>query len=150
MANLNRVLIIGRCTRDPEMRYTPRGVALAEIGVAVSRVWKDESGGKREENTFIDCTLWGRLAEVAQQYLKKGSPVFLEGRLQMDSWEKDGQKHSKLKVVAGSLQLLGRREEGDPAPAAPRPTAFARERSQPVSASKAPGVDPELNVDAPF
>ena len=112
MPSLNRVLIIGNCTRDPEMRYTPRGTPVCEIGVAVNRVSQDEAGERREEVTFIDCTLWSRLAEVAVKYLAKGSSVFVEGRLQLDSWEdrQTGQKRTKLRVVAENLQLLGPKE----------------------------------------
>jgi single-strand DNA-binding protein len=129
MANLNRVFIIGNCTRDPEMRYTPKGVALAEIGVAVNRTWKSETGDKQQETTFIDCTLWGRLAEIAGQYLKKGSPCMIEGRLQMDTWDdkQTGQKRSKLKVIAEHLQLLGSRSESDASSSAPpRPSGSTR------------------------
>src|SRR6478672_13807662 len=100
MPSLNKVMLIGNLTRDPEIKYTPKGTAIAEIGLAVNRVYSTESGEKREEVTFVDVTLWGRQAEVAGEYLKKGRPVYIEGRLQMDSWEDKatGQKRSKLKV----------------------------------------------------
>src|SRR6059036_2839554 len=102
MASLNKVMLMGNLTRDPEVRYTPKGTAVAEIGLAVNRTFTAENGEKREETTFVDVTLWGRQAEVAAEYLKKGRPVFIEGRLQMDSWEDKttGQKRTKLKVVA--------------------------------------------------
>src|SRR5271166_4210436 len=87
MANLNRVLLIGNLTRDPEVRYTPKGTAVAEIGLAVNRIYSGEDGEKKEETTFVDVTLWARQAEVAGQYLKKGRPVFIEGRLQLDTWD---------------------------------------------------------------
>ena len=114
MGSLNRVLLIGNLTRDPEIRYTPKGTALTEIGLAINRVLSDEDGEKREEVTFVDLTLWGRLAEVTEKYLKKGSPVFIEGRLQLDSWDdkQTGQKRSRLRVVAESLQFLGGRTQG--------------------------------------
>ncbi|HEY0793543.1 MAG TPA: single-stranded DNA-binding protein [Chthoniobacterales bacterium] len=110
MANLNRVLLIGNLTRDPETRHTPQGTAVAELGLAVNRVIPADDGGeRREEVTFIDITVWGRQAEVAQQYLTKGRPVFIEGRLQLDTSDdkQSGQKRSKLKVVCEHLQLLG-------------------------------------------
>lgn len=114
MASLNKVLLIGNLTRDPDVRYTPKGSAVAEIGIAVNRSYTLDSGEKREEVTFVDVTLWGRTAEIAAQYLKKGRPVFIEGRLQLDSWDdkQSGQKRSKLKVVGEAMQFLGGRGEG--------------------------------------
>ncbi|TAE90556.1 MAG: single-stranded DNA-binding protein [Verrucomicrobia bacterium] len=108
MANLNKVLLLGNLTRDPELRYTPKGTAVADIAVAINRVWNNEQNQRQEETTFVDITLWGRQAEIAQQYLTKGRGVFIEGRLQMDSWEDkaSGQKRSKLKVVAENLQFM--------------------------------------------
>ena len=115
MANLNRVLLIGNLTRDPEVRYTPKGTAVTEIGLAVNRIYSGEDGEKKEETTFVDVTLWARQAEIAGQYLKKGRPVFIEGRLQLDTWDdkQTGQKRSRLRVVAENLQLLGSRQEGE-------------------------------------
>ena len=114
MASFNKVILLGNLTRDPEVRYTPKGTAVAELGMAVNRVYTAENGEKREETTFVDVTLWGRTAEIAGEYLKKGRPVFIEGRLQLDSWEDktSGQKRSKLKVVGEGLQLLGARPSG--------------------------------------
>jgi single-strand DNA-binding protein len=108
MANLNKVLLLGNLTRDPELRYTPRGTAVADIGIAINRIWNNEQNQRQEETTFVDITLWGRQAEIAQQYLSKGRGVFIEGRLQMDTWEDktSGQKRSKLKVVAENLQFM--------------------------------------------
>lgn len=123
MSSFNRVILMGNLTRDPEVRYTPKGSAVAEIGLAVNRVYSTDGGEKREEVTFVDVTLWGRTAEVAGEYLKKGRPVFIEGRLQLDSWDdkQSGQKRSKLKVVGESLQLIGgkpdRQEPSRPAAA---------------------------------
>jgi single-strand DNA-binding protein len=111
MASFNRVILVGNLTRDPELRYIPSGTAVSDIGLAVNdRVkrgdqWVDEA-------TFVDITLWGRTAEIANEYLSKGSPVLIEGRLKLDRWEKDGQKHSKLKVIGERLQMLGAREGG--------------------------------------
>src|SRR5436190_14804004 len=114
MASLNKVMLIGNLTRDPEIKYTPKGTAIADIGLAVNRNYTTESGEKREEVTFIDVTLWGRVAEIVGEYCKKGRPLFVEGRLQLDTWEdkQSGQKRSKLKVVGENIQLLGSREGG--------------------------------------
>ena len=86
MANLNKVMLIGNLTRDPEVRYTPKGTAVTDIGLAVNRTFSVE-GDRREETTFVDITLWGRQAEIAGQYMKKGRPIYVEGRLQMDTWQ---------------------------------------------------------------
>ena len=114
MANLNKVLLLGNVTRDPEVRYTPKGSAVCDLGIAVNRAYTTDSGEKREEVTFVDVTLWGRTAEVASEYLKKGRPVFIEGRLQMDTWDdkQTGQKRTRLRVVAENMQLLGGRPSG--------------------------------------
>ena len=114
MASFNKVLLLGNLTRDPEVRYTPKGTAVTELGMAVNRVYTAENGEKREETTFVDVTLWGRTAEIAGEYLKKGRPVFIEGRLQLDTWDdkQSGQKRSKLKVVGEGLQLIGSRPGG--------------------------------------
>jgi single-strand DNA-binding protein len=107
-------MLIGNLTRDPEIKYTPKGTAIADIGLAVNRNYTTESGEKREEVTFIDVTLWGRVAEIVGEYCKKGRPLFVEGRLQLDTWDdkQTGQKRSKLKVVGDNIQLLGSREGG--------------------------------------
>ena len=108
MASLNKVLLIGNLTRDPELRYTPSGTAVADLSIAINRKYTTASGEKKEETCFVDVTLWARRAEVASQYLKKGSPLFVEGRLHLDKWENnEGQKRSKLKVVAQNFQFIG-------------------------------------------
>ncbi len=115
MASLNRVMLIGNLTRDPEVRYTPKGSAVADLALAVNRNYTAESGEKREEVTYVDIVLWAKLAELAGQYLKKGRPVFIEGRLQMDQWEdkQTGQKRSRLRVVGENMQFLdSRRDSG--------------------------------------
>lgn len=108
MANLNKVMLIGNLTRDPELRHTPKGSAVADLGLAVNRKVQDGNGGWKDETTFVDVTVWGSSAENAQKYLTKGRGVFIEGRLQMDVWDDKatGQKRSKLKVVADNLQFL--------------------------------------------
>lgn len=114
MANLNKVFLMGNLTRDPELRYTPKGTAVAELGLAINRVWNNDQGQKQEETTFVDVTLWGRTAELAQQYLTKGRPVYVEGRLTLDTWDdkQTGQKRSKLKVVGETMQFLNSGERG--------------------------------------
>ena len=114
MASVNKVMLIGNLTRDPEIKYTPKGTAIADIALAVNRTYSTESGEKREEVTFIDVTLWGRVAEIVGEYCKKGRPLFVEGRLQLDTWDDKatGQKRSKLKVVGENIQLLNSREGG--------------------------------------
>lgn len=115
MASFNKVILVGNLTRDPQVRYTTSGTALAEIGLAVSRQWFDkQSNQKREETTFVDITLWGRQAEVAGEYLAKGRPVLIEGRLQLDTWDdkETGQKRSKLRVVGENMTMLGSRNDG--------------------------------------
>ena len=106
-ANLNKVLLIGNLTRDPELRYIPSGSAVATFTVAVNRVYKDQAGEKKEQTSFIRVVVWGRRAEVCGEYLSKGSPVFIEGRLQSRDWEtQDGQKRSTVEVVADNIQFL--------------------------------------------
>lgn len=115
MASYNRVILVGNLTRDPEVRYIPSGTAVSEIGLAVNRSWYDkQSNSRKEETTFVDVTLWGREAEVAGEYLSKGRPVLIEGRLQLDSWEdkQTGQRRSKLRVVCERMQMLGSRGGG--------------------------------------
>jgi len=114
MASFNRVVIMGNTTRDTEVRYLANGTAVGDTCVAISESRKDANGNKIEDVTFVDVTLWGRTAEVAGEYLTKGSPVLIEGRLKLDSWQtQEGQKRSKLKVVAETMRLLGGRSPGD-------------------------------------
>ncbi len=113
MASFNRVILVGNLTRDPELRYIPSGTAVSEIGLAVNdRVKRGDQWV--EETTFVDVTLWARTAEIANEYLSKGSSVLIEGRLKLDRWEKEGQKHSKLRVIGERLQMLGGRGGGGP------------------------------------
>ncbi len=116
MANLNRVLLIGNLTRDPELRVTPKGTAICQFGLAISRSFKDESGQTREEATFVDIEAWGKQGELIAKYCTKGRPLFVEGRLRFDQWEdkQTQQKRSKLKVVLENFQFLGGREGGAP------------------------------------
>jgi single-strand DNA-binding protein len=114
MASFNKVLLLGNLTRDPEIRYTPKGSAVCDLGIAVNRQYTLENGEKREEVTYVDVVLWARLAEIAAEYLKKGRPIFIEGRLQLDTWDdkQSGQKRSKLRVIGETMQMLGSRSGG--------------------------------------
>lgn len=112
MASFNRVVLVGNLTRDPELRYTPSSMAVTDVGLAVNDRRKGANGEWIEETTFVDVTVWGRTAEVLAEYCRKGSNILIEGRLKLDSWEKDGQKRSKLKVVCETMQMLGARGEG--------------------------------------
>src|SRR3954453_15888057 len=109
MASFNKVILLGNLTRDPEIRYTPKGSAGCDLGIAVNRQYTLENGERREEVTYVDVVLWARLAEIAAEYLKKGRPVFIEGRLQLDTWDdkQSGQKRSKLRVIGENMQMLG-------------------------------------------
>ncbi|MGW8257899.1 MAG: single-stranded DNA-binding protein, partial [Thermoguttaceae bacterium] len=108
MASFNRVILVGNLTRDPELRYIQSGTAVSDIGLAVNDRRKNSNGEWVEETTFVDVTFWARTAEVASEYLSKGSPVLIEGRLKLDSWEtQDGQKRSRLRVVCERMQMLG-------------------------------------------
>lgn len=112
MASFNRVILVGNLTRDPELRYIPSGTAVTEIGLAVNDKYKNKQGEWVEEVTFIDITLWARQAEIASEYLSKGAPVLIEGRLKLDSWEKEGKKQYKLRVVGERMQMLSARGQG--------------------------------------
>jgi single-strand DNA-binding protein len=154
MASLNKVMLIGNVTRDPEIKYTPKGSAVADLGLAINRNYTNQAGEKVEEVTYVDVELWGRLAEIAGEYAKKGRPIFIEGRLRIDSWEDkaSGQKRSRLKVVGEGLQLLGSGGGGgeyDGGDEAPRSAPRAQSRPQPSAAPKRPPVEPE-DDDIPF
>ena len=154
MPNLNKVMLMGNLTRDPEIKYTPKGTAIANFGIAINRVFTPEGGERREEVTFIDLEAFGRTAEVIGEYFKKGRPIYVEGRLKLDQWDdkQTGQKKSKLGVVAETVQFLGSAptagEGGAPAaPRAPRPSAPAASAppAEPVE-----GDGPPESDDVPF
>lgn len=152
MASFNKVILVGNLTRDPELRYTPKGTAIAKIGLAVNRVWTNESGEKKEEVTFVDVDVFGRTAENVAQYLRKGSPLLVEGRLRLDQWDdkQTGQKRSKLGVVGETIQFLGspRGNEGG-APVAPRAAAAPAGAAVPP-AEPVEGDGPPESDDVPF
>lgn len=147
MPNLNKVMLMGNLTRDPEIKYTPKGTAIANFGLAVNRNYTTESGEKREEVTFIDLEAFGRTAEVIGEYLKKGRPIFIEGRLKLDQWDdkQTGKKMSKLRVVVDSFEFLSSREGGGPpAEGQGAPSAPAQRRAP--SAPPKPPADPDLDA----
>jgi single-strand DNA-binding protein len=155
MASLNRVILLGNLTRDPELRYLQSGMAVVDIGLAVNDRRKNATGDWMDEPTFVDVTLRGRTAEIAAEYLSKGSQTMVEGRLKLDSWEtQDGQKRSKLKVVGERLILLGAKGEGRGAAApAGRPAARQNsEYSQPAQPDDFDSPPPESSggEDIPF
>ena len=127
MPDYNRVILMGHLTRDPEMRYTPNNTAVCNIGLAVNRKWKNQqTGEQQEEVTFVDCTAFGRTGEVVHEYMAKGRPLFVEGRLKLDQWQdKDGNNRSKLKVIAESIQFIDPpKREGGEAPKSDDDIAF--------------------------
>jgi single-strand DNA-binding protein len=145
MASYNRVLLMGNLTRNPEIRYTPTGTAVADLGLAVSENFKNKAGEMVEQNCFVDIVVWGRQAETSAEYLQKGSPVFVEGRLQLDKWEnQQGEKRSKLRVRADRVQFLGTPGKGTESSAAP--AASAPQDAAPQQ--PAPPVDDD--DDVPF
>lgn len=131
MASYNRVILVGNITRDIELRYTANGTAVTEVGLAVNDRRKNPQGEWVEETTFVDVTMWGRTAQVANDYLGKGAPCLIEGRLKLDTWETDGQKRSKLRVVCERMQMLGQRAGGGGG------GSQGNEYSQPASSSGA-------------
>ena len=114
MASVNKVMLLGNLTRDPEIRYTPKGTAVTDLGMAINRIRTGDNGERIEEVTYVDVTLWGRTAELAGQYLSKGRSVFIEGRLQLDQWDDKatGQKRSRLRVVGENMQFIGGQGQG--------------------------------------
>jgi len=153
MASFNKVILLGNLTRDPELRYTPKGTAVARLGLAVNRSYKSETGETKEEVTFLDVDAWGKQAELISQYLRKGNPLFVEGRLRLDQWDdkQTGQKRSSVKIVMENFQFIGGR--GEPSPgggAAPAPMSRPAPRpSNPTEPPVSDGPPPEED-DVPF
>ena len=140
MASFNKVILVGNLTRDPELRYTPKGTAIAKIGLAVNRSWTTETGEKKEEVTFVDIDAFGKQAETIGQYMKKGRPILIEGRLRLDQWDdkQTDQKRSKLGVVLEGFQFLGSGDRG--AEGAPHPAAAAAPAARPPPGPAAPAA----------
>ncbi len=157
MANLNKVMLIGNLTRDPELRFTPKGTAVGEISLAINRVWMNEQNVKQEETTFVEVTLWGKQAELVQKYVMKGHSLYVEGRLQMDTWDdkETGKKRSKLKVVAENIQFMNNGErkssEGGGKPEGQRSQQQRPPQQQQRGQESAPpGDDFDDDDDIPF
>ena len=155
MASFNKVILAGNLTRDPELRYTPKGTAVCRFGLAVNRNWTSETGEKKEEVTFVDIDAFGRQAEVVAQYMKKGRPFLVEGRLKLDQWEDKNthQKQTKLRVVLEGFSFIDSVRGGDnagvPAPLPPRPAAAPA--SAPAAASAPSDAEPPpSDDDVPF
>jgi single-strand DNA-binding protein len=170
-SSVNKVFLLGNLTRDPELRYTPNGSAVTDLGIAVNRSYTTKDGERREEVTFVDVTVWNRTAENCCQYLKKGRPVHIEGFLKLDTWDDKttGEKRSKLKVEADNVQFLGSprdepgggsaRDDEGPAPATRRPNAPPANgagaprkdhNAGPSSPARRPAPEPEADDDIPF
>jgi len=153
MASFNKVILAGNLTRDPELRYTPSGRAIAKLGIAINRTWKNEAGEKKEEVTFVDVDAFGPQAEVLCQYMRKGREILIEGRLKLDQWDdkQTGQKRSRLGVVLEGFSFIGGsgRPEGAPAPGPARPAGAAAAPAAAGAAApeEAPPVEED---DVPF
>jgi len=153
MATMNRVFLVGNLTRDPEVRYLPSGKGVAELRLAISHKYKLTTGEEREETCYVDVVVWGKQGEACGQYLSKGSPLLVEGRLQYDEWEKDGQKRSRLRVVADRTQFIGaprRAEYSDAAPEGQAPAPAPRRTAAQAPAAMEPGAPAGDEDDLPF
>ncbi|MEI6564525.1 MAG: single-stranded DNA-binding protein [bacterium] len=154
MANLNKVFLIGNLTRDPEVRYLQSGKALADIRLAINHKYKLATGEEKDETCFVDVVVWGKQGEACGQYLSKGSPLLVEGRLKYDEWEKDGQKHNRLRVVADRTQFIGAPKRGaeysdsadSPSAGEARPAPVSRGGAKPPASDEAPSVGDEDNL----
>lgn len=146
MPSVNKVILIGNVTRDIELKFTPKGTAVCEIGLAINHSYKNDSGEKMESTVFADCTLWGKVAEIAHKYSGKGQPLYVEGRLSTESWtdKESGNKRSKLKVIGENIQLLGFKKDS----AEPQTTSRQKPSGKPPA--KDPDLDPASEDDIPF
>lgn len=151
MASFNKVILMGNLTRDPELRYTPKGMAIAKIGIAVNRRWTTETGEQKEEVTFVDVDAFGKQAETIGQYMRKGSPMLIEGRLRLDQWDdkQTGQKRQRLGVVCENFRFVGAAQRGDDG-SAPGAAARPRTATPPPAAEGEPDVPPHEGDDVPF
>jgi len=154
MASFNKVILMGNVTRDPELRYTPKGMAIAKFGLAVNRVWRNEAGESKEEVTFVDIDAFGKQAETLGQYIKKGRALLVEGRLKLDQWDdkQSGQKRSKLGVILETFQFVGSapgRGDGPGGGEPVRQAASTAAASAPIASPEAEGPPPEED-DVPF
>jgi len=154
MANLNKVMLIGNLTRDPELRVTPKGTAICQFSLAVNRKFRDESGADREEVTYVDIEAWGKSGENIAKYCTKGRPLFVEGRLRLDQWEDKTtkEKRSRMKVVCDNFQFLGsgRADGGAPAGGEGGETRYASPAPRSAAKPAAPAAQENLDEDVPF
>ena len=159
MASYNRVILMGNLTRDPQLKYLPNNTAVCEFGLATNRKWRDRDGNMKEDTCFIEVAAFGRMGETLNQYMSKGKPILIEGRLKFDSWTgQDGTKRSKLSVVAENMQFLGSRGDSpgdgqgapqrDYAPSGP-PSKPPPSSAPPPDSAPPPGGGYEAPVDAP-
>lgn len=145
MASLNKVMLIGRLTRDPELRYIPAGTPVADLGIAVNRDYTDKEGEKHSDTLFVDVSAWGKQAEICEKFLTKGSLVYIEGRLQLDTWETpQGEKRSRLRVVAERVQFLDLKERGA------KPSSQPRGHEDPSPAVEEDTAPPQTGDKLPF
>lgn len=150
MASLNKVLLIGNLTRDPELRYIPSGSAIASFTLAMNRVYKLQTGEKKEEVSFVKVVVWGRMGEICGEYLKKGQPCFVEGRLQSRSWDgPDGQKRSALEVIANNIQFLGSKGTGSRSDASMESQSGGKEEIAEIQLDEFPADAPK-GEETPF
>ncbi len=148
MPNLNRVMLMGNLTRDPELRYLPSNTPVVNVGLAINRKWKNQQGEQQDETTYVDCEAFGRSAEVMNQYLRKGRPVFVEGRLRLDQWQdREGQNRSKLKVVIDNFQFIDSRGGGD-MPSGGTAMHSGQDQQPSRTMSEPAGVPANNNADA--
>ena len=151
MASFNKVILIGNLTRDPELRYTPKGTPIAKIGLAVNRTWRTETGETKEEVTFVDIDAFGKQAETLGQYMKKGRPIMVEGRLKLDTWEdkQTNQKRSRLGVTMESFQFLDFNKPVEGAPSG-APRTRPAQAAGPEADGSPPDATPPEEDDVPF
>ncbi len=150
MPSLNKVMLMGNLTRDPQLKYLPSNTAVVDIGLAVNRRWRSQEGEQRDETTFVDCSAFGRTAEVINQYLKKGRPIFIEGRLRLEQWQdkQSGQNRSKLTVIIENFQFIDSRGGGEGGDAGgPPPSQSSAPQSTPAAQSAPAGNEPFQPVD---
>ena len=151
MPNLNKVMLMGNLTRDPELRYTPNNTAVVNMGMAINRRWRNQQGEQQEETTFVDLEGFGRTAEVLNQYLKKGRPVFIEGRLKLDQWQnKEGQNRSKMKVVIEQFQFIDQRGGDGGGDSYNSGGGGGRQSQSAPQGADGPGHEPMGEDDIPF
>jgi single-strand DNA-binding protein len=150
MASFNKVILMGNLTRDPEIRQAGTGVKVADLGLAVTESWRDKNGQTKEVTCFVDVVVWDKLAELCGQYLTKGRPILVEGRLQMDEWKnKEGEKRSKLRVRAETVKFLGTKPTGAAPQAGAPASATPSHDDLPEELAPAAGLAKD-NEDLPF